>query len=32
VLPAGGGVGSYGGGVARKLRLLELEAALPPRG
>ena len=31
VLPAGGGVGSYGGGVPRKLALLELEGALPPR-
>jgi methylated-DNA-[protein]-cysteine S-methyltransferase len=31
VLPASGGVGSYGGGPARKVRLLELEGALPPR-
>jgi methylated-DNA-[protein]-cysteine S-methyltransferase len=31
VLPAGGGVGSYGGGAPRKVRLLELEGALPPR-
>jgi methylated-DNA-[protein]-cysteine S-methyltransferase len=29
VLPSSGGVGSYGGGVARKLTLLELEGALP---
>jgi methylated-DNA-[protein]-cysteine S-methyltransferase len=29
VLPSAGGVGSYGGGVARKLALLELEGALP---
>jgi methylated-DNA-[protein]-cysteine S-methyltransferase len=29
VLPSGGGVGQYGGGVARKLALLELEGALP---
>jgi methylated-DNA-[protein]-cysteine S-methyltransferase len=31
VLPATGGVGSYGGGPARKVQLLELEGALPPR-
>jgi methylated-DNA-[protein]-cysteine S-methyltransferase len=30
VLPAAGGVGSYGGGPARKVQLLELEGALPP--
>jgi methylated-DNA-[protein]-cysteine S-methyltransferase len=29
VLPAGGGVGSYGGGAPRKLALLQLEGALP---
>jgi methylated-DNA-[protein]-cysteine S-methyltransferase len=29
VLPAGGGVGSYGGGPPLKVRLLELEGALP---
>jgi len=29
VLPSGGGVGQYGGGVARKVALLELEGALP---
>lgn len=29
VLPAGGGVGSYGGGPPRKVALLELEGALP---
>jgi methylated-DNA-[protein]-cysteine S-methyltransferase len=29
VLPSSGGVGQYGGGVARKLALLELEGALP---
>jgi methylated-DNA-[protein]-cysteine S-methyltransferase len=29
VLPSTGGVGSYGGGVARKVALLELEGALP---
>jgi methylated-DNA-[protein]-cysteine S-methyltransferase len=29
VLPGGGGVGSYGGGPARKRALLELEGALP---
>jgi methylated-DNA-[protein]-cysteine S-methyltransferase len=32
VLPSTGGVGSYGGGVARKLALLELEGALPSTG
>jgi methylated-DNA-[protein]-cysteine S-methyltransferase len=32
VLPSGGGVGQYGGGVARKLALLELEGALPSSG
>jgi methylated-DNA-[protein]-cysteine S-methyltransferase len=31
VLPSGGGVGSYGGGPPLKVRLLELEGALPPR-
>jgi methylated-DNA-[protein]-cysteine S-methyltransferase len=31
VLPAGGGLGNYGGGVPRKLALLELEGAMPPR-
>ena len=29
VLPSSGGVGQYGGGVARKLALLELEGVLP---
>jgi methylated-DNA-[protein]-cysteine S-methyltransferase len=29
VLPSTGGVGQYGGGVARKLALLELEGVLP---
>jgi len=28
VLPAGGGIGNYGGGPARKRALLELEGAL----
>jgi methylated-DNA-[protein]-cysteine S-methyltransferase len=32
VLPSGGGVGQYGGGVARKVALLELEGALPSTG
>jgi methylated-DNA-[protein]-cysteine S-methyltransferase len=31
VLPSTGGVGNYGGGVARKVALLELEGALPRR-
>ena len=31
VLPSTGGVGSYGGGPPLKVRLLELEGALPPR-
>jgi methylated-DNA-[protein]-cysteine S-methyltransferase len=31
VLPSTGGVGMYGGGVARKVALLELEGALPRR-
>jgi methylated-DNA-[protein]-cysteine S-methyltransferase len=31
VLPSGGGVGNYGGGSPIKVRLLELEGALPPR-
>jgi methylated-DNA-[protein]-cysteine S-methyltransferase len=31
VLPSTGGVGNYGGGAARKIQLLELEGALPPR-
>ena len=31
VLPSTGGVGNYGGGVPRKVALLELEGALPPR-
>ena len=31
VLPSGGGIGNYGGGVPRKLALLELEGALPPQ-
>ena len=31
VLPSTGGIGNYGGGVPRKLTLLELEGALPPR-
>jgi methylated-DNA-[protein]-cysteine S-methyltransferase len=31
VLPSGGGVGNYGGGAPRKVQLLELEGALPPR-
>ena len=31
VLPSTGGVGSYGGGPPRKVALLELEGALPPR-
>jgi methylated-DNA-[protein]-cysteine S-methyltransferase len=31
VVPGSGGVGSYGGGPARKRALLELEGALPPR-
>jgi methylated-DNA-[protein]-cysteine S-methyltransferase len=31
VLPSTGGVGNYGGGVARKVALLELEGALPGR-
>jgi methylated-DNA-[protein]-cysteine S-methyltransferase len=31
VVPGSGGVGNYGGGVPRKLQLLELEGALPPR-
>ena len=30
VVPGAGGVGSYGGGPARKRALLELEGALPP--
>jgi methylated-DNA-[protein]-cysteine S-methyltransferase len=30
VLPGGGGIGSYGGGPARKRALLELEGAIPP--
>jgi methylated-DNA-[protein]-cysteine S-methyltransferase len=29
VLPAGGGIGNYGGGVARKRALLRLEGSLP---
>ena len=29
VLPGGGGIGNYGGGVERKQRLLALEGALP---
>lgn len=32
VLPSTGGVGQYGGGVARKVALLELEGALPSTG
>lgn len=33
VLPSTGGVGNYGGGAPRKVRLLELENALPsPKG
>jgi methylated-DNA-[protein]-cysteine S-methyltransferase len=32
VLPSTGGVGRYGGGVARKVALLELEGALPSAG
>jgi methylated-DNA-[protein]-cysteine S-methyltransferase len=32
VLPSGGGVGQYGGGVARKVALLALEGALPSTG
>lgn len=31
VLPSTGGVGNYGGGAPRKVRLLELEGVLPPR-
>jgi methylated-DNA-[protein]-cysteine S-methyltransferase len=31
VLPSTGGVGNYGGGPPRKVQLLELEGALPPR-
>jgi methylated-DNA-[protein]-cysteine S-methyltransferase len=31
VLPSTGRVGNYGGGVPRKVALLELEGALPPR-
>jgi methylated-DNA-[protein]-cysteine S-methyltransferase len=31
VLPSTGGVGNYGGGAPRKVALLELEGALPPR-
>jgi methylated-DNA-[protein]-cysteine S-methyltransferase len=31
VVPAGGGVGNYGGGPARKERLLELEGWLTPK-
>jgi methylated-DNA-[protein]-cysteine S-methyltransferase len=31
VLPSSGGVGNYGGGVPRKLALLELEGVLPGR-
>src|SRR4051812_30234857 len=31
VLPSTGGVGSYGGGPPRKVQLLEIEGALPPR-
>ncbi len=31
VLPSTGGVGQYGGGVARKVALLELEGSLPSR-
>jgi methylated-DNA-[protein]-cysteine S-methyltransferase len=31
VVPGSGGVGSYGGGAARKVQLLELEGALPRR-
>jgi methylated-DNA-[protein]-cysteine S-methyltransferase len=31
VVPGGGGVGSYGGGPARKRALLELEGVLPPQ-
>jgi len=31
VLPSAGGVGNYGGGAPRKVQLLELEGALPPR-
>jgi methylated-DNA-[protein]-cysteine S-methyltransferase len=31
VLPSTGGVGNYGGGVPRKIQLLELEGALPRR-
>jgi len=30
VVPSSGGVGNYGGGAERKLRLLELEGALKP--
>jgi methylated-DNA-[protein]-cysteine S-methyltransferase len=29
VLPSGGGIGNYAGGVGRKVALLELEGALP---
>jgi methylated-DNA-[protein]-cysteine S-methyltransferase len=32
VLPSGGGVGQYAGGVARKVALLELEGVLPSTG
>lgn len=31
VLPSTGRIGNYGGGVPRKVALLELEGALPPR-
>lgn len=31
VVPSSGGIGNYGGGVPRKLALLELEGALPGR-
>jgi methylated-DNA-[protein]-cysteine S-methyltransferase len=31
VLPSTGGIGNYGGGVPRKIQLLELEGALPAR-
>ena len=29
VVPSSGGIGNYGGGVARKQALLELEGAIP---
>jgi methylated-DNA-[protein]-cysteine S-methyltransferase len=31
VLPSGGGIGNYGGGAERKLKLLQLEGAIPSK-